>query len=96
MTQKSELVSTTGLNVRTRGGRGDAPRTLAVCKMLVDDPDDMVVKAMSWALRELISHDPTAVQNFLIENENRLAARIKREVQNKLETGLKNPHRNKP
>ena len=59
--------------------------------MLVNDPDDMVVKALSWALRELAKRDPQAVQEFLAEHEQVLAARVKREVQNKLKTGLKNP-----
>jgi len=62
-----------------------------VCHMLANDHDDMVVKAMSWALRELVVHDPDAVRAFLSEHENALAARVKREVRNKLTTGLKNP-----
>jgi 3-methyladenine DNA glycosylase AlkD len=57
----------------------------------VDDRDDMVVKAMSWALRELVAHDPDAVRAFLSAHDDVLAARVKREVTNKLETGLKNP-----
>lgn len=91
--RRTALVATTGLNVKTRGGLGDAPRTLAVCGMLADDRDDMVVKAMSWALRELVSWAPAAVENFLAGHEHRLAARVKREVRNKLSTGLKNPRR---
>ncbi len=67
------------------------PRTLAVCRLLVADHDDMVAKAMSWALRELAPHDPEAVEAFLREHEDVLAARVKREVRNKLRTGLKNP-----
>jgi 3-methyladenine DNA glycosylase AlkD len=67
------------------------PRTLAVCRLLVDDRDDMVVKAMSWALRELVAHDPDALWAFLAEYDDRLAARVRREVRNKLTTGLKNP-----
>ena len=59
--------------------------------MLVDDADDMVVKALSWALRELVIHDHRAVRNFLTKYDQVLASRIKREVTNKLETGLKNP-----
>ena len=51
----------------------------------------MVVKAMSWALRELVVHNPQAVQAFLDEHTEALNARIKREVGNKLRTGLKNP-----
>ena len=61
--------------------------------MLVDDHDDMVVKAMSWALRVLIVHDPQTVREFLAEYDQVLAARVKREVRNKLATGLKNPRR---
>ena len=89
--RRAALVSTIAFNVRTHGGQGDVPRTLAVCRLLVDDHDDMVVKAMSWALRELVVHDPQAVEQFLQEYDDGLAARAKREVRNKLRTGLKNP-----
>jgi 3-methyladenine DNA glycosylase AlkD len=51
----------------------------------------MVAKAMSWALRELVVHDPRAVREFLARHDETLAARVKREVTNKLTTGLKNP-----
>ena len=51
----------------------------------------MVVKALSWALRELSKRDPTAVQRFLEQHHGVLAARVVREVRNKLSTGLKNP-----
>ncbi|MFQ5595404.1 MAG: DNA alkylation repair protein, partial [Anaerolineae bacterium] len=91
--RRAALVSTVALNMRSRGGTGDVPRTLAVCRLLVDDHDDMVVKAMSWALRELVVHDPDAVRAFLAEHDDVLAARVKREVRNKLTTGLKNPRR---
>ena len=91
--RRAALVSTVALNMRSRGGTGDVPRTLAVCRLLVDDHDDMVVKAMSWALRELVVHDPDAVRAFLAEYDDVLAARVKREVRNKLTTGLKNPRR---
>jgi len=91
--RRAALVSTVALNVRSHGGMGDVPRTLAVCRLLVDDHDDMVAKAMSWALRELVVHDPDAVREFLSEHEQALAARVKREVRNKLATGLKNPQR---
>jgi 3-methyladenine DNA glycosylase AlkD len=89
--RRAALVSTVALNVRSHGGTGDVPRTLAVCGLLVDDRDDMVVKALSWALRELVVHDPAAVEAFLEEHDAVLAARVKREVRNKLKTGLKNP-----
>jgi 3-methyladenine DNA glycosylase AlkD len=89
--RRAALVSTVALNVRSRGGTGDVPRTLAVCRLLVEDHDDMVVKALSWALRELVAHDPEAVRAFLGGHDEVLAARVKREVTNKLTTGLKSP-----
>jgi 3-methyladenine DNA glycosylase AlkD len=89
--RRAALASTVALNVKARGGTGDVPRTLEVCRLLVNDQDDMVVKALSWALRALVKHDAGAVREFLTEHENVLAARVKREVRNKLTTGLKNP-----
>lgn len=89
--RRAALVSTVALNVRAQGGYGDVERTLTICEMLVDDRDDMVVKALSWALRELVAHDPSAVRSFLQRHQDELAARVKREVNNKLHTGLKNP-----
>ena len=89
--RRAALVCTIALNKRSWGGTGDIPRTLKICRLLAEDKDDMVVKAMSWALRELIKHDAETVRNFLNEYDNVLAARVKREVNNKLTTGLKNP-----
>lgn len=89
--RRAALASTVPLNNKARGGKGNAARTLAVCRMLVSDRDDMVVKALSWALRELAKRDPRAVQEFLAEHETVLAARVIREVRHKLTTGLKNP-----
>jgi len=89
--RRAALVSTVALNVRSLGGKGDIPRTLSICSLLVDDHEDMVEKAMSWALRELIVHDPQVVRKFLVEHTEELGARVKREVTNKLITGLKTP-----
>jgi len=85
------LVATVPLNSRARGGSGDVRKTLRVCRLLLGDSDDMVVKAMSWSLRELAKRDPNAVEKFLLREGDRLAPRIKREVLNKLRTGLKSP-----
>lgn len=82
------LVATTVLNARAQGG-GDARRTLMVASLLMSDREDTVVKAMSWALRSLAARDPEAVRRFLAEHDARLAARVKRETRNKLETGRK-------
>jgi 3-methyladenine DNA glycosylase AlkD len=94
--RRAALVSTVPLNSRARGGSGDSPRTLAICRMLIADRDDMVVKAMSWALREVAKRDPGAARRFLAEHRDALAARVVREVGNKLATGLKNPRRRAP
>ncbi|MBN1435280.1 DNA alkylation repair protein [Candidatus Fermentibacterales bacterium] len=91
--RRAALVSTVALNMRSQGGYGDTRRTLMVCGPLVGDREDMVVKAMSWALRELVVHDPAAVGSFLDRHCSTLAARVRREVRNKLKTGLKNPRR---
>jgi len=93
--RRTALVSTVPLNLRARGGTGDVERTLRICKMLVSDYDDMVVKAMSWALRELSKSDKQAVIEFLNENTSVLHSKVKREVKTKLTTGKKNgmPHK---
>jgi 3-methyladenine DNA glycosylase AlkD len=89
--RRAALVSTVPLNSKARGGSGDTARTLEVCRALSADRDDMVVKALSWALRELSKRDPESVNWFLDEHQSELAARVVREVRNKLLTGLKNP-----
>jgi len=89
--RRSALVATVGLNARASGGAGDAARTLAICRTLAADRDDMVEKAMSWALRALSQRDRPAVEAFMAEMDGRLAARAVREVRNKLRTGLKTP-----
>jgi 3-methyladenine DNA glycosylase AlkD len=89
--RRAAIVSTVPLNNGARGGSGDIGRTIRICQLVVDDRDDMVVKALSWALRELSKRDPGAVAAFVSENQTRLAPRVIREVGNKLKTGLKNP-----
>jgi 3-methyladenine DNA glycosylase AlkD len=91
--RRAALVSTVPLNLRSRGGTGDARRTLDICRRMAADGDDMVVKALSWALRELVAWDPEAVRRFLDTHHEVLAARVRREVRSKLETGRKHPAR---
>lgn len=88
--RRAALVSTVPLNNKARGGSGDTDRTLMICEMLLKDRDDMVVKALSWALRELSKRDPGSVRQFLRQHDGRLAPRVAREVNSKLQTGLKN------
>lgn len=89
--RRAAVVSSVALNNRARGGNGDFKRTLEVCTLVVEDNDDMVVKALSWALRELSKREPAKVQAFIRKNAERLHPRVLREVRNKLHTGLKNP-----
>jgi 3-methyladenine DNA glycosylase AlkD len=91
--RRAALVSTVPLNSKARGGKGDIKRTLQICELLVHDRNDMVIKAMSWALRELAKRRPESVYSFLAQYEDKLASRVSREVRNKLNTGLKNARR---
>lgn len=74
------LVSTVPLNSKEYGGQGDVGRTLVVCAVLLDERDDMVTKAMAWALRELKKVDSKAVSRFVQENRDRMAPRVLREL----------------
>jgi 3-methyladenine DNA glycosylase AlkD len=78
------------LNAKSHGNGFRTKETLAIASLLIDDREDMVVKALSWALRVLASRDPKAVRKFLDTNADRLAARVKRETNTKLVTGTKN------
>ncbi len=89
--RRAAVVSTIPLNNTARGGKGDTKQTLEICNLMIDDREDMVVKALSWSLRELSKKDADAVASFVAKHRERLAPRVIREVKNKLGTGLKNP-----
>jgi len=89
--RRAAVVATVPLNMPSRGGTGDPARTLDLCRRVVDDRDDMMVKAVSWALRTLAKQDPAPVRGFLEDLGDRVAPRVRREVTNKLDRGLKNP-----
>lgn len=94
--RRTALVSTVPLNMRSRGGSGDARRTLEICRVLAHDSESMVAKGLSWALRTLISVDRQQVVEFLRAHEECLPSLVKREVGTKLRTGKKNPGRGHP
>jgi 3-methyladenine DNA glycosylase AlkD len=87
--RRTALVSTVALS--RRGSADDCLRATRICTLLLADRDDMVVKALSWALRELAKKHPEQARSFLAEHKHTLAARVIREVNNKLTTGLKTP-----
>jgi DNA alkylation repair enzyme len=89
--RRAALVSTVPLNLSAAGGTGDTGRTLDICQRLVADRDDMVVKALSWALRELVPRDPDAVRGFLRDHDGAVAARVRREVTAKLDRAEEPP-----
>jgi 3-methyladenine DNA glycosylase AlkD len=91
--RRAALVSTVPLNLKSRGGVGDAGRTLRICNLLIQDRDDIVVKAMSWALRALAVRDPETVRTYIRKHDSELASRVRREVLTKLDTGVKNRRR---
>jgi len=84
------VVATVSLNQKARGGKGDRQRTMEICRLVVDDQEEMIIKALSWALRELAKIDKESVAEFINEYKNRLHKKVLREVKSKLETGLKN------
>lgn len=87
--RRAALACTVALNAPARGGRGDAARTLSIVTLLLQDREDMVVKAVSWALRSLAQRDPRSVKAFLAKHDGALAPRVKREVGTRLRTGKK-------
>jgi 3-methyladenine DNA glycosylase AlkD len=93
--RRAAVVSTVPLNNKARGGSGDPARTLAICGMVLDEREPMIVKAVSWALRELSKRDSAAVENFIAEYDDCVAPLVRREVNAKLSTGLKNPRARK-
>jgi 3-methyladenine DNA glycosylase AlkD len=89
--RRTALASTVALNVRARGGHGDARRTLRICREFTRDTDPMLAKALSWALRSLAPHDKDAVCEFLRRHHTTLPAIVVREVGTKIKTGRKTP-----
>ena len=87
--RRAAVVCTVALNQKSRGGSGDAGRTLNICSIVASDKDDMVAKALSWALRELAKREPEPVVAFVDQNESVLPKRVVREVRRKIETGRK-------
>jgi 3-methyladenine DNA glycosylase AlkD len=87
--RRAALVSTVALS--RRGEIEDVRRVIEICGLAVSDRDDMVVKALSWALRELAKTHAREARSFLARHRGSLASRVTRELQNKITTGLKNP-----
>lgn len=87
--RRSALVATVGRNAV----KPDPDRTFALCLRLAGDRDDMVEKAVSWALRWLAQKDRAVVDAFMDAHGEAFRPRVRREVGHKLTTGLKTPRR---
>lgn len=87
--RRSALVATVGRNAV----KPDPERTFRLCLRLADDRDEMVEKAVSWALRWLAQKDRAVVDAFMDGHVERFRPRVRREVAHKLATGLKTPRR---
>jgi 3-methyladenine DNA glycosylase AlkD len=87
--RRTALASAVALNLASRGGQGDPPRTLAICAYFAAEQQPMLAKALSWALRSAVPHDPPAVRAFLTRHRDTLPKLVLREVTTKLDTGLK-------
>ncbi len=88
--RRSAIVATVALNLKSRGGTGDWHQTLEICSLYVTDYQLMIVKAVSWALRELSKREALLVRQFVEQYKDVLHARIMREVMHKLNFGTKN------
>jgi 3-methyladenine DNA glycosylase AlkD len=89
--RRAAVVSTV---VLSRESKGEASaRVIAICELVASDRDDMVAKALSWALRALSAFDRDAVTAFVERHGADLPARVRREVATKLATGLKGKRR---
>lgn len=88
--RRAAVVCTIPLNLKSKGGTGDAGRTLMICEKALDYREDLVKKAVSWALRELSKINGPAVEDFLEKHYTRIPSLVRREVLAKIETGRKN------
>lgn len=88
--RRTAIVSTVALNLRSRGGTGDSKRTLMICERVIRNRENLIVKALSWALRELSKSDKPAVEKFMEKYDSQMASLARREIYTKLETGRKN------
>jgi 3-methyladenine DNA glycosylase AlkD len=82
------LVATTSIN-RGHTGFTIPDLTLELVDRVKEEGHPMITKSVSWALREMTKSHPGRVAAYLEENREVLAARVVREVNNKLRTGLK-------
>ncbi|KAF0133769.1 MAG: hypothetical protein FD145_1085 [Candidatus Saganbacteria bacterium] len=62
---------------------------LKICQNLITDSEEMVEKALHWAIRETSKKDPEKVLQFLLKNKNKMKPRIVKESAKKLPEKMK-------
>lgn len=72
-----------------RGGEVPADYTLSLLDRVLGRREPLIVKAVSWSLRDLAKHDRRRAQRYLRDRDDLLPALVKREVGNVLCTGRK-------
>lgn len=72
-----------------RKGFGDIDRYLGVIASYKDRREKMIVKTVSWALREGSKSHPEKIRTFIHTYSDDLHRSILREVENKLDKGVK-------
>ncbi|MEA3443867.1 MAG: DNA alkylation repair protein [Bacteroidota bacterium] len=84
------IVSCVFLNQKSKSEDWKRDITINLCKLHFLDKEAIIHKAISWALRSLVKNHPEAVQDFINENSETIKPYVRREVQNKINTGRKN------
>ncbi len=72
-----------------RSGEVPADYTLSLLDRVLGRREPLIVKAVSWSLRDLAKHDRRRAQRYLRDRDDLLPALIRREVGNVLRTGRK-------
>ena len=72
-----------------RKGFGDFDRYLDVIASFKNRREKMIVKAVSWALREGSKSHPEKIRTFIHDYSSDLHSSVLREVENKLDKGVK-------
>lgn len=89
--RRAAIVSTLQL---IRNKKIKAEEVLAMIDEIIDDRDPMIQKAISWVLREIVRFgEKKPVEKYIKENQGQLATYVIREVNNKIQTGLKSGKR---
>ena len=72
-----------------RSGEVPADYSLSLLDRVLGRQEPLIVKAVSWSLRDMAKHDRRRAQRYLRDRDDLLPALVRREVGNVLRTGRK-------